>query len=178
MSDGEEVVSLCPHLQSLQPRKVHGHLVVQTERLQTKIATILNPAATEAAVAHAVVVANAGHVGNLSLKTPTISKCGGLVVEVAATLKDATLIVEDIVAQRVVEAEREGEVLPHDISEDITIDVGVRIANDGLILFTNLAIAIEVGIVGVAGMEVLASTCIVEDVQITTITCCVSFCII
>jgi hypothetical protein len=46
-----------------------------------------------------------------------------------------TLIVVNIVAQRVFEVDVECEVLPSEVGVDVTVDVGVGIADDGLVIF-------------------------------------------
>ena len=106
----------------------------------------------------------------LSLYTPAVGHGRGLVVEVVATLEDAALIVEHVVAQGVVEAHVERQVLPRDVSEDVAIDVRVGIADDGHVGLTNLAIAIDVLVGHIACAEVLAGTRLVDQVEIAALT--------
>ena len=103
----EEVLSLGPYRQALQPvpRVGHGHLVGEVDGLQAQIAAVLNPAVAEAIVAHGVAVGHARQLSGLTLIAPTVDRGHLLVVECGTTVENGTLIVVHIVAQRVVEAQ-------------------------------------------------------------------------
>ena len=89
-----------------------------------------------------------------------------LVVECSTAVEDRALVVVDIVTQAVVEVHTQRKALPVKIQEDITIDVGIGIANDGLITLINLAVIVQVFEVDVARCEVVLGTRLVKNIEV------------
>ena len=64
----------------------------------------------------------------------------------------------------------ERQVLPLDVGEDVTIDVGVGIADDGLVSLADLAVAVDVDEAHVAGLEILVCAGGIGQVEVATLT--------
>ena len=169
--DGEQVVCGSPEGDGLQIGAAYRNVVAERDVLEFQVTAILDPTVGEAAVAHRVEIRGAWDVGLLSLVLPAVEHGSRLVVEITASLKQAALVVEDIIAQRVVEAYVERQVLPGDIGKDVTIDVGIGVANDGLVGLTDFSVTIDVNKLDITSLEVLLGSSAIGQEEVTLAAC-------
>ena len=88
-----------------------------------------------------------------------------LIVERRTTIEDRTLIVVHIITQTVVERHTQCEALPVEIKEDISIDIRIGVANDGLVALINLMVIVQIIKDHVTSLEILLSTSLVNQVE-------------
>ena len=77
------------------------------------------------------------------------------------------MIVEHIVANRIIEAHIESEVLPTNVSKDITVDVRIGVTNDCLISLRDLTIVVEVLEINITSLEILICTSSILHIEIS-----------
>ena len=130
MSKREDVVCCTPYGDTLQISAADREGVAECHIAQTQIRAILYPTVREAGVTMIIGIAYTWHICNLTLSCPAIVHSCGLVVEVLTALQYATLIVIDVIAERVSEGSIERPLLPVETSVDITVDVRIRVANN------------------------------------------------
>ena len=86
-----------------------------------------------------------------------------LVVERRTTIQDRALIVVHIITQTVVEGHAQRETLPVEVKEDISVDIRIGIADDGLVALVNLVVTVQVIENHVASLEILLGTSLVDQ---------------
>ena len=93
----------------------------------------------------------------LSLTYPTAVQCRRLVEEVAAALQLTTQVVVDVVAPRVAQLCIEGQTTVAQSGEDVTIEIGVGVADDNLVPIVDGRVIVLIDKDDVAGTEVAAA---------------------
>ena len=140
---------------------MHGERVAQRDGLQFQIAAILNPAVAETAVTQGILESSLRNIGHLSFSLPTTCECRCLIHEAATTFKLTAHIVIDIVSKTIVEINIKFEALISHRSEDVTIDVGIRITDEGTVGLSNLMVTIDIVEVNITGTEIIVINTIV-----------------
>ena len=92
-----------------------------------------------------------------------------LIVERGTAVEDGALVIEHVVAQAVVERGAQREAFVIEVEEDVTVNVGIGVANDDLVGLVDLAVAVQVGKVNVAGLEILLGTGLVDNIEVSSL---------
>ena len=90
----------------------------------------------------------------MTFSTPTIDYSSSLIPDVVGTFKLHTLIVVDVVTQRIFEVDIERETLVVESGEDVTIEIGIGVTNLHTVGFINPSIAILIDEVHITRLEI------------------------
>ena len=89
-----------------------------------------------------------------------------MIIEIAATFKQRTLIVVHIVAYAEVEAHVELEVLPVESGEDVSIEVGVGVTDNHLVVLVDDAVTCLVHKLHITGSKGLLVTGSIYHIEV------------
>ena len=141
----------------MQPRITDGKFVAETHLFKFEVGTIFNPTIRETLIVDPEERLCAHHarlIGDLAFSSPSIDNSCSLVPDVVATFELHTLIVVDVITQRVFEIDIEGEALVVQSGEDVTIKIGIRITNLHTVGFVDPTISILVYEMHIACTEI------------------------